>query len=49
MGRNEVRIIVDMMDRAMVNAEEENALNRIARQVRGLCRQFPVYSQTLDS
>jgi glycine hydroxymethyltransferase len=49
MGRNEVRMIVDMMDRAMVNAEEENALNRIARQVRGLCRQFPVYSQTLDS
>jgi glycine hydroxymethyltransferase len=49
MGKNEVRLIVDMMDRAMRNAEEKKTLKRIAGHVRELCRQFPVYSQTQDA
>jgi glycine hydroxymethyltransferase len=49
MGKSEVRLIVDLMDTAMVNAEEAGELNRIAGQVRELCRRFPVYSQTQDA
>ena len=43
MGKKEVRIIVDLMDRAIVNSGENNVLNQIADQVRDMCRKFPVY------
>jgi glycine hydroxymethyltransferase len=46
MGKKEARRVVELMDKALVNAGEEKVLNRIADQVRELCRQFPVYSSS---
>ncbi|MBW2434166.1 MAG: serine hydroxymethyltransferase [Deltaproteobacteria bacterium] len=42
MQEPEVRQIARMMDIAMSNAENERVLNRVAQQVRDLCKQFPI-------
>ncbi len=43
MGASEMMRIADLMDAAMSGADSREALNRISREVRKLCRQFPVY------
>jgi glycine hydroxymethyltransferase len=42
MQEPEVRQIASMMDTAMSNTENARALNRVAQQVRDLCKQFPI-------
>ena len=43
MGENEVNQIVELMDTAMVNAENGDILDQVAQRVAELCRNFPVY------
>jgi glycine hydroxymethyltransferase len=42
MGENEVRRIVRMMDTAMLNCENSQILNQVAKEVQDLCKKFPV-------
>jgi glycine hydroxymethyltransferase len=42
MQEPEVRQIARMMDTAMSNTENAQTLNRVAQQVRDLCKQFPI-------
>ena len=45
MGQKEARWIVELMDKALVNAENKTVLNKVAERVRELCRAFPVYGE----
>jgi glycine hydroxymethyltransferase len=44
MGKTEVRLIVELIDKALVNSGQESVLDQISGQVKELCRLFPVYS-----
>ncbi|MFC1829627.1 serine hydroxymethyltransferase [Thermodesulfobacteriota bacterium] len=43
MGENEVVQIAEWMDTVMMNPERKDVLQRVAQEVSGLCRKFPVY------
>jgi glycine/serine hydroxymethyltransferase len=43
MGGVEVNQIVELMDRAMVDRNRSEALEKVSREVADLCREFPVY------
>ena len=43
MGEAEVHQIVDLMDTAMLNRENDSILEQVSQNVVDLCRQFPVY------
>ena len=43
MGGGEVSRIVELMDRAMVDRNRSEALEKVSREVADLCREFPVY------
>ncbi|MBT8365520.1 MAG: serine hydroxymethyltransferase [Deltaproteobacteria bacterium] len=43
MAEAEVLQIVDLMDAAMVNRENHDALQQVSQEVSDLCRKFPVY------
>ena len=43
MGGFEVSRIVELMDRAMVDRNRSEALEKVSREVADLCREFPVY------
>ncbi len=46
MGGDEVNLIVELMDTAMVNAGNGDILSRISRRVAEICLNFPVYRKT---
>jgi glycine hydroxymethyltransferase len=43
MAEDEVSQIVDLMDAAMMNRENHDALQQVSQEVSELCRKFPVY------
>jgi glycine/serine hydroxymethyltransferase len=43
MGEVEVAQIADLIDTAMINRDDSNALGKVSREVADLCRKFPVY------
>ena len=45
MAEAEVLQIVDLMDAAMVNRENHDALQQVSQEVSDLCRKFPVYRE----
>jgi glycine hydroxymethyltransferase len=45
MGENEVNQIVELMDTAMVNAENSDILDQVSQRIAELCRKFPVYKK----
>jgi len=43
MGVEEMKIIADFIDRAIVNMKDDEALDKIRLEVKVLCDKFPLY------
>ena len=43
MNTDEVRIIVDLIDRVIMNNEDESVINSVKLEVQDLCKSFPIY------
>jgi glycine hydroxymethyltransferase len=45
MGKNEVRLAVDLMDRAMTHIGQDQVMTEVSDAVGEVCRNYPVYSK----
>ena len=43
MNTDEVRIVVDLIDRVIMNNEDESIINSVKQEVQDLCKSFPIY------
>ena len=43
MNTDEVRIVVDLIDRVIMNNEDESVINSVKLEVQDLCKSFPIY------
>nr|MBC8226973.1 serine hydroxymethyltransferase [Gammaproteobacteria bacterium] len=43
MGKDEVKIVVDLMDRVITNSEDKNVISSVKSEVKKLCKSFPIY------
>ena len=43
MNTDEVRIVVDLIDRVIMNNEDESIVNSVKQEVQDLCKSFPIY------
>ena len=43
MGVEEVKIIANLIDKVIMNSEDENIINSVRKEVKELCKSFPIY------
>ena len=43
MGKDEVRVVVDLMDRVITNSEDKDIISSVKSEVKKLCKSFPIY------
>ena len=43
MGKDEVRVVVDLMDRVITNSEDTDVISSVKSEVKKLCKSFPIY------
>jgi glycine hydroxymethyltransferase len=43
MGLDEVKIIVDLIDKVIMNNEDESVIDSVKKEVKDLCKSFPIY------
>ena len=43
MGKDEVRVVVDLMDRVIKNSEDTDVISSVKSEVKKLCKSFPIY------
>ena len=43
MGIDEVKIIVDLIDKVIINNEDESVIDSVKKEVKDLCKSFPIY------
>ena len=43
MGVEEVKIIAKLIDKVIMNNEDENIINSVKKEVKDLCKSFPIY------
>ena len=43
MGLDEVKIIVDLIDKVIINNEDKSVIESVKQEVKDLCKSFPIY------
>ena len=43
MGLDEVKIIVDLIDKVIINNEDKSVIQSVKQEVKELCKSFPIY------